>query len=218
MRIADELLLLAIHPAGGRPVIGRGPLDLALAGALLADLALAGRIHLDGDRVEPARAAPVPAPAAARDPELDGALARIVQSPGRHAHRVVADLSGSSLRLALRNGLIGQGILAEEEQRILGVLRSLSHPELNPAPRCAILGRLDAALAASAAGPLGQRTAALLGIAHACGLAHVLFSPVPDLDRRVADRTAGGWAGPVVAKAIARMQADADAAVAATGC
>ncbi|QXJ22931.1 GPP34 family phosphoprotein [Actinomadura graeca] len=247
MRIADELLLLAIHPAGGRPVIGAAKLDLALAGAILSELVVSGRVRLDGDRAHPAvpdagPPAPLPphvpfppnAPSAVpllesvsfgdagspggpvtspRDPALDEAFTRIVRAPGARAHRLVADLSGATLRLRLRNALIGQGILAEEEQRILGVLRSSSHPEMNPVPRREILARLDAALAGADFDNTvpGRRTASLLEIAHACDLTRVLFAHVVDLERRVAAVTAGGWAGPAVRRAITRMQSDGGA-------
>ncbi|WP_242910837.1 GOLPH3/VPS74 family protein [Actinomadura terrae] len=209
MRIADELLLLAIHPAGGRPVIGAAKLDLALSGAILAELVLSGRACLEGGRVRPCSPGARTGRAPARDPELDEALARIVESPGVVTDRWVAGLSGAALLLRLRNGLIGQGILAEEEQRILGVLRSSSHPELNPVPRREIVARLDAALASAPVDGLAPnpRTATLLEIAHACDLARILFSAIPDLDGRIAAVTAGGWAGPAVARAIARKQA-----------
>ncbi|MBT2207154.1 MULTISPECIES: GPP34 family phosphoprotein [Actinomadura] len=216
MRIADELLLLAIHPAGGRPVIGAAKLDLALSGAILAELVLSGRAYLEGGHVRPrppgaADVTPgaVTGRSLARDPELDEALARIARSPGVATDRWVAVLSGAALLLRLRNGLIGQGILAEEEQWILGVLRSSSHPELNPLPRREIVARLDAALASAPLDGIAPdpRTAMLLEIAHACDLARILFSAVPDLDGRVAAVTAGGWAGPAVARAIARKQA-----------
>ncbi|WP_131737812.1 GOLPH3/VPS74 family protein [Actinomadura roseirufa] len=228
MRIAEELLLLAIHPVGGRPVIGAGRLDLALAGAILADLALAGRIVVDGGRVRAAAPGPVPVPAPPRDPELDGALAMIDAVPGVPAAFAVVRLSGADLRVRLRNGLIGLGILAEEEQRILGVLRSSSHPELNPAPRRVILARLDATLAGRApieapaeapAVAFAARTAALLVVAHACGLARALYPEHPDLDRRVGDiaATTVAWTAHAVAKAIADTRPGTTASPCAAG-
>ncbi|WP_165975386.1 GOLPH3/VPS74 family protein [Actinomadura rubrisoli] len=201
MRIADELLLLAIHPTGGRPVIGDAELDLGLAGAILADLVLSGRVELTAGGVRPAAVTRPPA----GDPELDGAFAQIVRAPGARAARVITALSGETLRLRLRNGLIGRGVLAEEEQWVLGVLTSSSHPELNPAPRREILARLDAALGGAVS---DERTATLLAIAHACDLARELFPKVPGLEKHIPV----GWAAPAVAAAVAEMRAAAPAA------
>ncbi|MFD0683831.1 GOLPH3/VPS74 family protein [Actinomadura fibrosa] len=196
MRIADELLLLAVDPVGGLPVIGVEELDLALGAALLAELALSGRVGFAGGRVRPART-----PSASGDPELDAAFAAVVRAPGGDASGTVVALSGGDLLRRLRNGLIGRGVFAEEEHWVEGVLTSSTHPELNPAPRKEILARLGGALDGSVPEP---RTASLLAIAHGCGLLRVLFPAVADLDRRVSAGTGGGWEGRAVADAIAR--------------
>ena len=65
--IPEELLLLALDPATGTTAQPQS-LDLGLAGAQLVELALAGRIAPDGDRI----AVVVPRPTG--DPTLDCAL------------------------------------------------------------------------------------------------------------------------------------------------
>ena len=65
--LPEELLLLALDPATGTTAQPQS-LDLGLAGAQLVELALAGRIAPDGDRIA------VVAPRPTGDPTLDCAL------------------------------------------------------------------------------------------------------------------------------------------------
>lgn len=59
MLLAEEFLLLARDPMAGRPPLGKGDkLKPALCGALLAELALAGKVAVVDDRVQVADARP----------------------------------------------------------------------------------------------------------------------------------------------------------------
>jgi hypothetical protein len=60
LSLAEEIVLLSMDDETGRPVgrLGMAP-DLALAGALLMDLALAGRVDTDRDRLWLAEEAPI---------------------------------------------------------------------------------------------------------------------------------------------------------------
>ena len=77
LSLAEEIVLLSLDDETGRPV-GRGGMapDLALAGALLMDLALAGRLDTDRDRVMVVNAAPT------GDAVRDAALAAVA-APAR---------------------------------------------------------------------------------------------------------------------------------------
>lgn len=79
--IPEELLLLALDPATGTTAQPQS-LDLGLAGAQLVELALAGRIAPDGDRI----AVVMPRPTG--DPTLDSALELLRRrgSPVRAVH------------------------------------------------------------------------------------------------------------------------------------
>jgi len=72
--IPEELLLLALDPATGTTAQPQS-LDLGLAGAQLVELALAGRIAPDGDRI----AVVMPRPTG--DPTLDSALELLICQP-----------------------------------------------------------------------------------------------------------------------------------------
>src|SRR5690606_41854702 len=65
--LPEELLLLALDPTTGTTAPPQS-LDLGLAGAQLVELALAGRIAPDGDRID------VVVPPPTGDPTLDSAL------------------------------------------------------------------------------------------------------------------------------------------------
>ncbi|CAM5277879.1 hypothetical protein SBADM41S_06112 [Streptomyces badius] len=79
--IPEELLLLALDPTTGTTAQPQS-LDLGLAGAQLVELALAGRIAPDGDRI----AVVMPRPTG--DPTLDSALELLRRrgSPVRAVH------------------------------------------------------------------------------------------------------------------------------------
>ncbi|MBW8481781.1 GPP34 family phosphoprotein [Actinomadura parmotrematis] len=159
MRIADEVLLLALHASGGRPP-GGGPLGPALGAALLAELALAGRVKIVAGRVAVAAGDPT------GDAELDAALARVAAAPERDAARWAAELGDGALRGRLAETLVEGGMVAAEEHWVDGVLASSGHPELNPRPRREVAARL----AAARGGRPDDRTAALLAVAAAAGL------------------------------------------------
>src|SRR4051812_26150629 len=79
--IPEELLLLALAPTTGTTAQPQS-LDLGLAGAQLVELALAGRIAPDGDRIAVVMARPT------GDPTLDSALELLRRrgSPVRAVH------------------------------------------------------------------------------------------------------------------------------------
>ncbi|MFF4620108.1 GPP34 family phosphoprotein [Nonomuraea jabiensis] len=71
--IAEELLLLAYNDEKGTQLVSGTQLDPALAGALLAELAVNGRLELSDKKVT------VKDPSPLGDSELDATLARITE-------------------------------------------------------------------------------------------------------------------------------------------
>ena len=91
LRFAEEIMLLLLDDKGGRFVDARSTSrECALAGAVLMDLALEGRIDTDPERLF------VIDPTPLKDDLLDPTLIRIVQSPKRRDTRQWIDpcLSG----------------------------------------------------------------------------------------------------------------------------
>jgi Golgi phosphoprotein 3 len=172
LSLAEEAVLLSLDDATGRPVgrAGMAP-DLALAGALLMDLALAGRVDTDRDRLWVSDAAPT------GDPVADAALARLA------AAGAPADARGTILLLArdapaarevLLARLVAGGILKRVEDRVLWVFPDRRYPK---AP-----GRNEAEGARARLRHLllaeeipAPRDALLLGLARAAGLLPLIF-------------------------------------------
>ena len=126
--LLEELLLLSIHDDKGTVVSQVAEtLRYGLAGAMLADLALAGRISLaDGKRVV------VVDPAPTGDDLLDEAL-QVIQTADRSKKISywINTLSNSPRKLIKRlaEKLVAQGILRDEEKRYLWVIPYAAYPQ-----------------------------------------------------------------------------------------
>ena len=172
MLLAEELLLLAIHPARGRVVRrGRQHLVVGLAGALVAELVLDGAVELDGKRF----AVRGPAPA---DPLLARVHAELASGGGRRTTDQLArlDRRTGGLRTQVVDRLVATGVLGRRVDRVL--LRQVTrHPVLRPLEHRALLRRVQAA--ATGDGPLDGRTAVLLALSGPVRLLEVVGPPAP---------------------------------------
>jgi hypothetical protein len=198
--IAEELLLVAYREDG--TAHGKGSeLDLALGGALLVELALAGNVELTDSDVVASGQRPVPT-----EPELAAALTAIATKPRRPKAWVQRLAKG--VRRRLLDDLVAGGVLTEREYRRLGVFAARAYPVADPAPRQEIAGRLRAAVID---GELpDERTAALASMIAAAGLERRVF---PEDDRKLVKRRLKEIAeGDVVAAAVRRTIQAAHAA------
>lgn len=208
LTLADELLLLALREQDGVAMIGSAELDCGVAGALLAELALAERVRLIDGRIAVADASPV------GDPDLDALLARIAaDGRPRKAEHWVNKSRRDEVRKRRLARLVAMGVLEEHERRVLFV-KHTNYPERDPRPEQELRARLRAVLGGA---PADVRSSALLAIVHACRLDRKAF---PDVDgkvlrARVKEITEEQWAGRAVAKVIASIQAAVMAAVSA---
>jgi Golgi phosphoprotein 3 (GPP34) len=168
MLIAEELLLLALDPDKGRvPSGSRDYLKIGLSGALLAELAVEGRLVIAGKKlgiVEP----PVDIATPIDDPLLARALALLTgelagQSAKRTIKRVDKRLGGVWSILVDR--LIDEGVIGREKRSALTATR---HPVLDIARHAAIVA--NARAAASGDGPLSPRDAVILAFSGPCRL------------------------------------------------
>ena len=126
LRFAEEIMLLLLDDKGGRFVDARSTSrECALAGAVLMDLALEGRIDTDPERLF------VIDPTPLKDDLLDPMLIRIVQSPKRRDTRqwieqtitYAGDIQERSLAR-----LVERGILRREEDRFMWVFHERRYP------------------------------------------------------------------------------------------
>ncbi|MEV0234435.1 GPP34 family phosphoprotein [Nonomuraea sp. NPDC050786] len=195
--IAEELLLLAYNDEKGTQLVSGTQLDPALAGALLAELAVNGRLELSDKKVT------VKDPSPLGDPELDATLGRIAkEGKERKPAWWVQRLQSANLRKRLLSRLAESGVLAEQRGKVLGIFPTTRWPEANPDVEAAVRGRVTSALAG--ADP-DARTAVLIAIAHAAKLDGKAF---PEASKqRVKEIAEGAWTADAVAQTIAAINA-----------
>ena len=195
--LADDLLLLAVAAEnegwglgpGGQPVVDRR-MTVAVAAAMIADLALLGRVVPGREVVDVSSTG---------DADLDAALGVVaVQRPAVPAWvRAVADTRPDLARLGRMRAV---RLLTEYDSRAAKPARRLFAPE--DGPEVAILGRLHEAMAR---GSGDARTVALAELLRATGLHRRWFrgTSAQERDRRLdALVPAGGWLTDAVADAL----------------
>ncbi|MFC7326544.1 GOLPH3/VPS74 family protein [Marinactinospora rubrisoli] len=176
--IAEELLLLAYHPDTGRPLATDTRLTAGLAGALLAELALTGRVAIERDRVHAAGASQP-----GGHPELDLLAAEIARQRRPARVRSWVSRTGSlRLRRALQESAVQRRLLNRERVTVLRVFHREDYRPADPSTRAELLDRLRAMLMGGRAPD--PRSTALLGILGATRLDRRLFADLPARERR----------------------------------
>ena len=176
LRFADELLLLLIDEKRGDLIpIPEWSLACALAGALLMDLALEGRIDTDPDHLSLLDARPLD------DDLLDPVLADIAQAEtAQHARFWVAHFAAppEEIRDKTLTRLTAQGILEADEGGFFSFLPSVSRTRRYPADQAV---REDVQLRVMrvlfSSDIPDPRDIAIIGLAEACGGFERLLSP-----------------------------------------
>jgi len=162
---AEELLLLALHDEKGTVVTNASmALPFGLAGALLADLILGDRLHLEDGKVT------VISTATTGNEILDEALAMVAQSKkDRKLDHWIGKLSGmKDLRNRLLDRLVQEGILRRDEHRVLWVFPSHRYPTQEASPELLIRERIRAVILYDT--EPDARTSMLISLANACEL------------------------------------------------
>jgi hypothetical protein len=201
--LAEELLLLA-YADDGTPLTDGTHLDNGLGGALLLELAIAGRVDVEAKKVVVIDPSPV------EDPLAANALARIVgEERERRPGHWVTKLAKETRPRVLEK-LVAEGVLTVAKDRVLGVFPRTKYPAANgsrPPAEAEAEQRMRAAILDS--GPIEERTAALCALVAATDLDRKIF---PDLDRklvkaRLKEIGEGAWAAEAVRKTIEEIQA-----------
>ena len=162
MLIAEELILVALDPVKGTVPLGaKTYLNAGLAGALLAELAIAGNLGIKDGRIVPAG-----------DPPTDPFLAEVLAAIGSET---TADRAKSAVKKLDRQvggvwhrlveRMVAAGTLGEDKH---GRLIPTRHPVLDRPGQDSVLGGVRAAAAGD--GPLAPRSAVLLALAGPCRL------------------------------------------------
>lgn len=208
--LAEDFALLIVDPATGKPLIDGTAFDRAIGGALLLDLAVAGRVAVTGSGAK-ARIAAIGGPTG--DPLLDAASERLGQKE-RRAAAAVERLS-SKLRAATFARLVDAGTLAEEKGRVLGVIPTTTWRFTDARAREAVQRGVAAVLTGKA--EPDERQAGLVSLLHAVKAEHkVVDGPRKQLRARSREIAEGEWAGSAVTQAVQAVQATIMAAVVAS--
>lgn len=208
--LIDDVMLLALDEARGTvPAAVRRRLDCALRGAIVMELALRGRIRLDGDD------AIVADPAPTGDELLDEARAGLGGRRARGIQHLVRALPVKKLRERVLQRLVTAGALAHQRRRILGVIPADRYPVWDGARRAALAGTIQDAVLGE--GSVDGATAARVGLVRAAGALGRLFPREErrEAERRAARLTAGDLVGEAVDRTIAAMNAAVIASVVA---
>ena len=176
LRFADELLLLLIDNKRGDLIpIPEWSLSCALAGALLMDLELEGRIDTDPDYLSLLDAAPL------GDDLLDPLLAEIAQAETAQDTRFwIAHFAerGDGIREQTLTRLTAQGILEAEAGGFLSFLPSVSRTRRYPAGQAMredVQLRIMRTLFRSDIPD--PNDVVIIGLANACGVFERLLAP-----------------------------------------
>ncbi|MGR4881028.1 GPP34 family phosphoprotein [Streptomyces sp. LARHCF249] len=201
--LAEEIMLLSLDDESGA-ARQRQAVGWAVAGGLLLELVLAGRVSVKGAYLELADETPT------GEELLDGRL-RLIGTwlRGRSKRRVADWLTKDQAKAvgAAVERLRARGVVAVEESKVLGVFPRRRYPEADGAVERALRERLAAVVLEG--GEADERTAGLVALLHAAKLHGLAFPDVPrkQVASRMAEIAAGQWAAESVRAAIRDMQA-----------
>lgn len=217
LRLHERALLLALHDERGT-IHRAGMYAYAVAGGLLAELLLEGRIEL----VERKRGKPLVTVARATqvgDPVADELLERIRTAKRRAPlDRWVGRVAGSArLKHRVAVQLARKGVLRQEEERVLLLFRRKIYPEIDPAPERQLIASLREALLGDS-DQVEQRTAILAVLGWHAGLLRSALDrkELKGRKQRVEALARGDAVADATKAAIAAVQAAATAAMIAS--
>ena len=215
--IAEDLLLL-LHDVSGKKTTDATRLDYALGGAVLLELAMAGRVDvtektgwLGGQRVVVTDQTPM------GDTVLDGALAHLTTGKARNAQSAVPALS-KRLRKTLLGRLAERGVLRQDSDHVLGIFSRERWPANDTAHEAQLRARLHDVLVVGLTSD--PRTSALVSLLSAIDQAHKVVDvtdrkAVKGVKTQARTIAAGDWASEGVRKAVQAAQSAVTAAVVA---
>lgn len=208
MRIATELLLLAVDEESGTTLVDTTTLDLALAGTAVLELVLGGTLEVvavDGGPVEKGRLRRT-----GQHEPTDPLLVDIADvCDGKKPKDAISYLvswtwrnRGTRLREQLLGELVDRGVLSHDKSKVWGMFTRERWPEVDPSVEGEVRERVGAVLVGGQ--QPDQPTAALVSMVSVTKLAPTLF---PDQDGEELQRRADAvresdWAATAVKESI----------------
>jgi hypothetical protein len=201
MLIAEDLALLLLDDDSGKALTDRTRLDSALAGAVLLELALHGRVEPDAaDRKQRLR---VSDPRPTGDVVLDDALRRVADKQPVKAESILGAVA-KGLRDDIFERLVARGILRRQDGKVLGLFPTTQWPAQDSAHERQLRQRLSDVLVVGLTPD--PHTRALVSLLLAVdALPKVVGTDRADkreLKRRAKELADGEWAGAAVRKAV----------------
>ena len=174
LHLHEEILLLGLHDSKGTP-IGVADNRFALGGGILAELALANRIRMEGKAGR--EIIVVQDDRLTGDHLADGWFDQIRRSkkPASVATWLARFTMDGELRKALTQRLWLSGLLRREERPVLFFFTRNVYPLNNPEVKRMIMARLEAAVLADT--PVDPRTASLVVLLESAGLLGYVIDP-----------------------------------------
>jgi hypothetical protein len=161
LTLPEELLLLALDPRRGKPYCRNRFLEYGMAGAVLAELELQGRLHGEYGRIR------VLNPLAPQDPLLAQVLGSLpVADKGGRKGGVSAKQwirrAGRHVEELCLDHLVNRSVLRRETRRFLGLVPYHRHPAARPDLSVAVRESFTAATAAGFPDPRSRTLGALV--------------------------------------------------------
>ncbi|MBE1609432.1 GOLPH3/VPS74 family protein [Actinopolymorpha pittospori] len=215
MLIAEDLLLLHLDDSSGRAITDSVRLNHALAGAVLLELTLQGRVDIagPGEQVRAGRLV-VREGAPLDNPVLDDALEVLRTKEGTKPANILGKLT-KGLRERLLDNLAAQGVLREEKARVLGIFPTTRWPAGDSSHEDALRARLNGVLVQGLTPD--ARTGALVSLLSAIDTAPKVVGADDKraVKRRAKEISQGAWAADAVKKAVAAVNAGVMAGITA---
>lgn len=191
--IVEDFMLLLLDDESGSPA-GAGTLHYSLGGALLVDLALAGRIELDGTSVTVVDGPPL------EDPLLADALAQVGQKR-RGVHALLFVL-GQGLSERITERLAERGLVRRESRKVLGLFRTTTWPADDVRHEAELRAQLRRVLV-DGEQPDG-RAAALIALLNAINVLYIVIDDLPwrTVAKRAHEIQNGEWVGDPATQAV----------------
>ncbi|MFJ2474505.1 GPP34 family phosphoprotein [Streptomyces sp. NPDC087659] len=201
--LAEEITLLSLDDESG-VAKERQAAGWAVAGGILLELVLAGRVSVEDGRLGVTDASPTGTAL------LDGRLEQLASWAKDGRRRKMGDWLANDQPKAVTakiESLCARDVVAEERHRTLGIFPVRRYPEADGAVERELRDRLTSVVV-DGADP-DDRTSGLVALLHGAGLHRPAFPDVPrkQVEPRMAKIADGHWAGSGVRDAIRTMQA-----------
>ena len=207
LHLYEEIMLLSLRDKEGTIHFGVH-YPFALAGAIVAELLLKGKIAVETDRRRNFIAVVDGSPLG--DPILDEILSKMGSARRRQQVqpwvRRIANMPGLKHRAAA--GLVRKRILKMEEDKVLLIFRRKLYPEIDPRPEQRIVDRIHKAVFTDQR-DIDPHTLVLIAISDSTGLLRSNFDrkKLRERKRRIKNIVSGSLVGKATREAVEAMQA-----------